>query len=517
MAKIKLSKREWYYHPKSRIGDVGGFGRVFTGTDISRKQQVAVKKLHNKLDNAGHRELDIAKELLDKNFRHVMMVLDFGIDANTGFYFFVMPKAEKSLQDVLNNVGQFIEPEAIQILVEIVHGLLEIPEIVHRDLKPANVLFHDGVWKISDFGLARLADNTTSTNTVKEYKTYQYAAPEQWELERATSKTDIYSLGCIAYELVTGELPFKRTSKEEYKQAHMTEIPNRLPSTISDKLSSLIMSMLSKAPDVRPIPERVLKELEQLQSGVVTLTQGKALLESANVAETMKNLEEEAKLAQGERDRLFRERTADAAILQLDDIINQLFTRIHVAASVAKIINNTQKMHRMLKGKIPYQSAKSIMLGDANLTFYHIRLVSPEDFKDCDWDVIAGGAVVVEQSEPASHTWGANFWFTNLGTKNDFRWYEIPYHYWMGANTNLFAVNEFSQAIQAARSDVASGWVKMAVVPPCPIDGENTDSFFERYETLLALAYQKRLPSHFRYLPIQNYCSGEIFDLWAKS
>jgi len=73
------------------------------------------------------------------------------------------------------------------------------------DLKPDNILYHDGKWKIADFGIARFVEEATASNTLKEFLSPWYAAPEQWRLERATHGTDVYALGCIAFCLLTGK------------------------------------------------------------------------------------------------------------------------------------------------------------------------------------------------------------------------------------------------------------------------------------------------------------------------
>ena len=80
--------------------------------------------------------------------------------------------------------------------------------MVHRDLKPENVLFLDGHWCVADFGISRYAEASTAPDTRKYALTPAYAAPERWRNEHATSATDVYSLGVIAFELLTGARPF---------------------------------------------------------------------------------------------------------------------------------------------------------------------------------------------------------------------------------------------------------------------------------------------------------------------
>ena len=155
MIKIQLPKGEWFYDPEKPLGNPGGFGAVFQGHG-NDFETVAVKKLHITAEEAGHREVRVANELTQRQLTHVIPILDAGMDAESGGYFFVMPCADYSLQDEINRRGKIAETEAVDILSQIASGLLEVSQIVHRDLKPGNILFHENKWKIADFGIARL-------------------------------------------------------------------------------------------------------------------------------------------------------------------------------------------------------------------------------------------------------------------------------------------------------------------------------------------------------------------------
>jgi eukaryotic-like serine/threonine-protein kinase len=185
---IKLPKGEWEYDLQAPLGKPGGFGQVFVGRG-NGYDRVAVKRLHLKANDAAHRELEIANELAQFTLEHVIPVLDAGQDALSDYYFVVMPCAEKSLQDEFKAVGKFNEADAVRILQDIAAGLVEARKFVHRDLKPLNILFHDGRWKIADFGIARFVEESTSLQTLKECLSPPYAAPEQFKLEHATSAT----------------------------------------------------------------------------------------------------------------------------------------------------------------------------------------------------------------------------------------------------------------------------------------------------------------------------------------
>lgn len=166
MREIKLNKDLWVFDPNYPLGTPGGFGAVFLGYD-NKKLEVAVKKLHISSNSTGNRELVVSEELSGKSFNNIIPFYDSGIDADSGEYFVVMARAEKSLQDLLNT-GSLSEQETISILMHIANGLKEVGDIVHRDLKPGNVLFHNGQWKLADFGIARFIEDSTSLITLKD-------------------------------------------------------------------------------------------------------------------------------------------------------------------------------------------------------------------------------------------------------------------------------------------------------------------------------------------------------------
>ena len=152
MQNIELPRGVWAYDPAMPLGAPGGFGAVYEGFS-SEHGELAVKRLHVSANDAAHREMRIATDLAGRNLKNVIPVLDAGEDADSGAYFVVMPKAEKSLQAEIN--GSLPARAAARIMLDIVNGLIEVNDIVHRDLKPANILFHAGKWKVADFGIAR--------------------------------------------------------------------------------------------------------------------------------------------------------------------------------------------------------------------------------------------------------------------------------------------------------------------------------------------------------------------------
>ena len=267
MESIRLPHGVWHYDPKQPIGPKGGFGIVYAGNS-KEYGDLAIKQIFVEVQDAAHRELRIANELKRENFEHVIPFFDAGQDAETGINYVVMARAEKSLYQEISAGKTFTESETVEILLQIVKGLLEVPELVHRDLKPGNVLFHQGKWKLADFGIAKFVEESTSLQTLNECLTPQYAAPEQWEYQRPTHAVDVYALGCIGYALLTGQPPFAGT-KEDLKRQHLQSEPPAL-NLVNTRLRSLLVMMLRKNPETRPPLERIMKLLEQMiKSGFV--------------------------------------------------------------------------------------------------------------------------------------------------------------------------------------------------------------------------------------------------------
>lgn len=125
--------------------------------------------------------------------------------------------------------------------------------LVHRDIKPGNLLITpDGRVKITDFGIARIADQVPLTATGQVMGTVQYLSPEQASGHPASPSTDIYSLGIVAYEALAGRRPFTGESQVAIAMAHINEQPPPLPGDIPEPVSALVISCIAKKPADRP-------------------------------------------------------------------------------------------------------------------------------------------------------------------------------------------------------------------------------------------------------------------------
>jgi len=488
---ILLPRGVWCYDPLKPLGREGGFGRVYEGY-ADGHGNIAVKRLHLRANDAAHREMRIANEFTGKAYHHVLGVLDAGEDAATGTYFVVMPKAERSLQEVIDRGTHFGDEDAAKVLLEIIEGLLEVPDIVHRDLKPDNIMLHDGHWKIADFGIARFVEESTSLQTLKGCLSPHYAAPEQWQYVRATGATDVYALGCIAYALLTGNPPFLGTMDELQHKHRFADPP---PLSCAPKLRSLCSMLLRKIPASRPSQQRVRTVLSEFLQAPVDRGRFEALAQAgARVAHAQSDAERSAETErQHARDR--KNLAASGADI-LREIIKRIFARIEQEMLVAR------------KGK-PYNDAPYITVGDAVLTFPlpagrgylsdEFTPISQEAFAQAGWDILAGEWVVVEQQQP-KYRWSASLWYARLPGTQDYRWYEVSYFAPLRADAMApYALDEIRDAALAAAPVMH---VYQTAFGPVPIDDENEEDFTERWGTILARAAEGKL-RHPTNLPLQ--------------
>ncbi len=492
MKQIRLKRGEWQFDPNSPLGKPGGFGAVFIGVG-EQHGAVAVKQLHIKANEAAHRELRIVDELLQRSLVHVIPMLDDGQDAESDSYYVIMARAERSLQEELNRVGAFPEKEAVSILHDIAAGLAEVRDIAHRDLKPANILFHEGKWKLADFGIARFVEESTSLETLKNCLTPPYAAPEQWRLERASNATDIYALGCIAYALLVGAPPFHGP---DYRNQHLTMEPAPL-NVQNPRLRALVANMLRKIPEGRPNIDRVMRLLDQIATEEAKEIQGEGFKElaQAGASAAEASVRADAERIASEAQQRKRQELASHAFQILQEISEAFFQRIQSVIFDAERIDDRSQLEFL-----------HVRFGSALLhiqILLHGKPIPQSAFPISRWDVIAGATVQVAQSGERKYSWGANLWYTNKGQGEEYRWWEVMYmwHPLLRSHpyaNEPFALDNLSDADAAAGP--AMGKITLAAKPR-PIDDENIDEFCDRWAKLFAQAYNGRL-EHPQQLPL---------------
>ncbi len=243
------------YEIRSTLGQ-GGMGVVYRAYDFVTKRDVAIKTMRDMADPAA---LDLfAKEwtvLAGLSHPNIVDILDTGEYEENGRRkpYFVMPMLPGNTLDALiKNASQRLTVNrVVEILVQTCRGLQAAHErgLVHRDLKPSNIfVLEDDTAKIIDFGVVHL----TGTHSVTGIKgTLQYMAPEQLELQPATALSDVFSLGVVGYETLTGRKPFARKSEGDTAEAVRTFIPppaSEINPAVSDLISRVIHKAMAKQP-----------------------------------------------------------------------------------------------------------------------------------------------------------------------------------------------------------------------------------------------------------------------------
>ncbi len=241
-----------------RVAGKGGMANVYEALDIQTNQKVAVKVFEREDENMLRRFIREARVMASLQHEHLVPIIDSGQCQIQGDerYYIVMPFFEGGTLRARIRRSPLSLQEACQILQSIAGALDYIhgQGIVHRDIKASNILLNaNGDVYLTDFGIARLStDATQLTSTGDVLGTVDYVAPELFEEHRrADARSDLYSLGVLLYEMVTGRLPFTAESQLVVVSMHLNTRPPS-PRSIIPTLSSQVERVLNKALEKRP-------------------------------------------------------------------------------------------------------------------------------------------------------------------------------------------------------------------------------------------------------------------------
>jgi serine/threonine-protein kinase len=264
----------------------GAMGTVYLGRNTKTGQRVAVKVMAPELSRNRHatarfeRESQILKQL---NHPNIVKILSIG--KSQGMHYYAMEYLEgESLDRVMDRRDRISWEEVVRLGQQLCLALqhVHLQGIVHRDLKPSNfMLTKDGTIKLTDFGIAKDLDVTQLTSANCTVGTASYMSPEQCKgLKEITHKSDLYSLGVVLYELLTGRKPFEADSAMAMFEAHVKGTfvpPGQLVLDIPKWLNTLVCQLLEKEPEHRPMDadtvhqalERVVEKVSvQMSAGV---------------------------------------------------------------------------------------------------------------------------------------------------------------------------------------------------------------------------------------------------------
>eukprot|EP00831_Metopus_contortus_P013533 TRINITY_DN1549_c0_g1_i1.p2 TRINITY_DN1549_c0_g1~~TRINITY_DN1549_c0_g1_i1.p2 ORF type:complete len:383 (-),score=43.71 TRINITY_DN1549_c0_g1_i1:390-1538(-) len=214
---------------------------------------------------------DEATAIATLSDNNIVNILDVGTQEDLNYIVMEYIKG-KTLKDVIKQVGKMNYETAISIAIQIAKALdcAHRNNIVHRDVKPQNILVtEDGMMKVTDFGIAKSTSSATITNTTTIMGSAHYLSPEQARGSFVDCRTDLYSLGIVIYEMVTGTLPFEADSAVTVALKHIQEQavePKKINSKIPDSLNTLILKAIEKDQNKRyQSAKEIINDLQKIK------------------------------------------------------------------------------------------------------------------------------------------------------------------------------------------------------------------------------------------------------------
>ncbi|MEJ2206622.1 MAG: protein kinase [Gemmatimonadota bacterium] len=245
------------YKIEHKLGE-GGMASVYLAEDVKHERKVALKILKPELAAVIGAERFLAEIKTTANLQHPHILPLFDSGEADGFLYYVMPYIEgESLRERLDREGQLGVEEAVRIAREVADALdyAHRSDIIHRDIKPANILLHDGRPVVADFGIAlaiSAAGGGRMTETGLSLGTPHYMSPEQASADRDLSaRSDVYSLGCVLYEMLAGQPPHVGPSAQSILVRILTEDPRdvlELRRTVPAHVAATVMKSIEKLP-----------------------------------------------------------------------------------------------------------------------------------------------------------------------------------------------------------------------------------------------------------------------------
>ena len=255
----------------------GGMGRVYKALDKEINEEVAIKLLKPEIASDEstvdrfRNELKFSRKIAHKN---ICKMYHLAKDEDTPYITMEYVRGE-DLKSFIRKKEKLSDVEALSIAKQVCEGLVEAHRlgVVHRDLKPQNIMIdEEGDAKIMDFGIARSVEAPGVTQTGVMIGTPDYISPEQAEGEEADHRADIYSLGVILYEMVTGSVPFKGDTALSVALKHKSKLaqePKQLNPEVSNDLNKLILICMEKERERRyQTASELLADIQNIQEGI---------------------------------------------------------------------------------------------------------------------------------------------------------------------------------------------------------------------------------------------------------
>jgi len=254
-----------HYETSRELGR-GGMACVYLARDTKHGRDVAVKVIRSELAASLGRDRFLREIAIAARLRHPNIVPLYDSGDADGLLYFVMPYENgPSLRSRLAREGPLPIPDALHVLRDVTRALQYAHEqgVVHRDIKPDNVMMSGGAAVVADFGIAKAVSAAQAPGTTTDLTlagsgigTAAYMAPEQAVGDPASDhRVDIYSFGCLAYEVLTGKPPFHGMPLHQVVAAHMSTVPalvTEVRADVPESLGQLVAQCLAKDPAARP-------------------------------------------------------------------------------------------------------------------------------------------------------------------------------------------------------------------------------------------------------------------------
>ena len=282
------------YRLEEKIGS-GGMSSVYRAFDPMLERWVAIKLMHRDISNDPdqlERFRREARAVAQLNHPHVVTVIDAGEDDGAPYIVFEYVEGE-TLKERIRRLGRLPVSEAVAYAIEIGRALESAHEnrLVHRDVKPQNVLIdRDGRAKVTDFGIARSLEAQGLTATGRVLGTTDYVSPEQALGHEVTGQSDVYSLGIVLYEMLTGETPFKADTQVAVAMKHvrdpLPDVQRRRPES-SAALAAVVERSTAKETQNRyPSVSQMVHDLEEVLA-IEAARSGQATGEATTVLQSL--------------------------------------------------------------------------------------------------------------------------------------------------------------------------------------------------------------------------------------
>src|SRR5947209_9774270 len=282
------------YRLEARIGS-GGMSTVYRALDETLQRQVAIKLMNREVTSDSdqlERFRREARAVAQLSHPHIVGVIDAGEDESRPYIVFEYVEGE-TLKERIRHLGRLPIPEAVAYAIEIARalGAAHARHIVHRDVKPQNVLIdQEGSAKVTDFGIARTLDEEGLTADGRVLGTTDYVSPEQALGQPVTGQSDLYSLGVVLYEMLTGQVPFTGDTPIAVAMRHVREdIPDAqlLRPELSAATAAVIDRAVAKDLSRRyPDAAHMVSDLEEVLA-IETARSGQATGEVTSVLRTL--------------------------------------------------------------------------------------------------------------------------------------------------------------------------------------------------------------------------------------